>query len=341
MRIAIDCRMLNNSGIGNVLKSILYYLPVNYEYLLIGNKYDLDKFKKNNISIMDCNIPIFSIKELLFFPVREVNKCDIFLSPNYNLPARIRCPKFCFIHDLVYLDVPGLTSKIGVFIRYLFALRSVLISKIVFTDSDFSMQRIIHYFGHKKKIRKIIISIPLKLRELLPNFKKAKQNYFIFVGNVKKHKGLSTLVKAFELYNDNETKLYIVGKKENFKTAFSEIEQQKNPNIIFTGWVEDEELYSLINNAKALIQPSLYEGFGIPPLEALYLKTPVILSDISVFKEVYNDLPVTFFKCNNSEDLKSKMLSFIEVNINNSMLDQKFNFMDTINILFTEFEKKK
>lgn len=341
MRIAIDCRMINNSGIGNVLKSILYYLPENHEYLLIGNKNNLNKFKKNNISIMDCNISIFSMKELLFFPVREVNKCDVFLSPNYNLPARIRCPKFCFIHDLVYLDIPGLTSKIGVFIRYLFALRSVLISRTIFTDSEFSKNRIIHFFGHKKKIKKIIISIPLKLREVLPKLKKSEQNYFIFVGNVKKHKGLSTLVKAFDLYNDNETKLYIVGKKENFKTAFSEIENQNNPNIIFTGWIEDEELYSLINNAKALIQPSLYEGFGIPPLEALYLKTPVILSDIPVFKEVYNNLPVTFFKSNDSEDLKCKMLSFVEVSINNSMLDQKFSFTDTITLLFNEFEKAK
>ena len=62
--------------------------------------------------------------------------------------------------------------------------------------------------------------------------------------------------------------------------------------------------------AKSLIQPSEYEGFGIPPLEALYLGTNVILSDIPVFKEVYHDLPVTFFNCGDSQELSDILFNY-------------------------------
>lgn len=71
------------------------------------------------------------------------------------------------------------------------------------------------------------------------------------------------------------TKLLIVGNSENFRTADSAVAGiiDGNPSIEFTGWVTNEKLVQLIAEAKALIQPSLYEGFGIPPLEALYLGT--------------------------------------------------------------------
>lgn len=338
MKIAIDCRMLNSSGIGNVLKNILYCMPKAHEYLLIGNEKDLSSYRADKVFILACDIPIFSIKEFFCFPVKEVNKCDVFFSPNYNLPGRIYRPKICFIHDLVYLDMPELTSVFGLVIRYVYALRAVIISKVVFTVSEFSKCRIIHYFGHEKKIKTASNTVPLKLKEILPELTKSIQNYFIFVGNVKKHKGLVTLIKAFNQFPDKSTKLYIVGKKENFQTAFSEIEQQNNPNIIFTGWIDDDKMYSLINNARALIQPSLYEGFGIPPLEALYLKTPVILSDIPVFKEFYGRMPVVFFKCGDAEDLAYKMKDIMEINISSSVLDEQFSIKESLKTIFSAFE---
>ena len=131
MKISIDCRMLNNSGIGNVLKSILAELPKDYNYLLIGEEKSLKEYVSANTAVLNCSIPIFSVKELLCFPVKEVNKCDIFFSPNYNLPLFIRVKKYSMIHDVVFLDVKGLVGKLGYLIRYLYLLRAVLISRIV------------------------------------------------------------------------------------------------------------------------------------------------------------------------------------------------------------------
>ena len=345
MKIAIDCRMLNNSGIGNVLKNILNNLPTIHEYLLIGNEKDLLIYKSDKIMILPCNINIFSLNEFFNFPVKEINKCDVFFTPNYNIPGKIQIPKCCFIHDLVYLDMPELTSKVGFIIRYLYALRSVLISKAVFTVSDFSKNRIIHYFGHKDKIKKITVTIPLAFKEYIENphnlKKKSTEKYFLFVGNVKKHKGLETLINAFKLLNDVTVKLYIVGKKDSFKTNFISVLEQDNPNIIFTGYLNDNELFEYEKTAMALIQPSFYEGFGSPPLEALYLDTPVILSDITVFKEIYGCFPITFFECGNSDDLEKRMRNVKTIEIDKKVLDTRFDFKPTMKIIFDSFEKRE
>ena len=68
-----------------------------------------------------------------------------------------------------------------------------------------------------------------------------------------------------------------------------------------------EQIYELLASAQCLVSPSLYEGFGIPPLEAMSLGTPVILSDIPVYKEVYSEYPVTFFRAGDADDLFQKL----------------------------------
>lgn len=155
----------------------------------------------------------------------------------------------------------------------------------------------------------------------------------IFVGNIKKHKGLKTLLKAFELLkrDGSNLKLIIVGNQKNFRTKDKEVinlleNQNLNKDIIFTGYVKDEELKKLIAEARILIQPSLYEGFGIPPLEALALGTNAIVSDIEIFKEIYSDLPVTFFKVNDEEDLKSKVQNMDKKRENLNIFFNRYNY---------------
>ena len=108
--------------------------------------------------------------------------------------------------------------------------------------------------------------------------------------------------------------------------------------IKFTGKISDEELLNLERKAKFLIQPSLYEGFGLPPLEALYLKTKPIISDIDVFKEIYSDLDVDFFKVNDSDDLVMKIKnSNPVVNPDFEYMNKKFNILNFARIIEEEF----
>ena len=132
--------------------------------------------------------------------------------------------------------------------------------------------------------------------------KRSKENNIIYVGNVKPHKGINILLDAFSKL-DNGYQLKIIGQKENFLVG-SEFDESKYKNVVFTGRLSDDELLDEISKAKYLVQPSLYEGFGIPPLESIYLNTIPIISSIDVFKEVYKDLSVIFFT--DTEDLKNE-----------------------------------
>lgn len=311
MKIAVDIRMTGKSGIGTFLDELLpYFKRTNHEFYFVNP-----------------NIKTFSLKEIFFFPKDELNKinsCDVFWTPYCNIPSGIKIPIYSTIHDVVFLDVLGLASKTGTLIRKLFYKRAIKKSKAIFTVSEFSKNRIIQTLNCKKNIFVVHNGTPSYFDNVIPIEK--KENYLLFIGNIKKHKGLFVLLNAFELLlqSNPSMKLIIVGSNENFRSKdnsiYSQIEKinYHHENAIeFTGFIENEKLKKLLINANLLIQPSLYEGFGIPPLQALKCGTNAIISDIPVFKEIYNNLPVTFFKNQDSSDLKEKI---------NLMYNKKFNY---------------
>ena len=314
MKIAIDCRMYNSSGIGTYLQGILPYLLAEQKnnYLLLGDSNILSKYKTKNVEIQEVNIPIFSVKELFCFPCSKINSYDAFLTPNFNIPTGIKIPIYAFIHDVVFLDIKELTSKIGYYIRKYYLNRAVKIAKKIFTVSEFSKNRISFHF---KKAKDIVVAPCAIKKELINYFPQKVSNskeFIIFVGNIKPHKGLETLVKGWRYARKKgfDKQLVIVGEKEGFKTKLSNEDFLKDEDIIFTGRISDEELYSYMSNASILVQPSIYEGFGLPPLEALYLGTTCLLSDIEVFKELYlNSQNCYFFKKEDAKDLGEKLLS--------------------------------
>jgi len=318
MKIAIDCRMSGMSGIGVYLDNILdYWLSNNItnSYLLVGEKEKLKCYEAiPQCQILHTDIPIFSLKEIFGFPTSEINRCDVFYSPNFNVPFGVHIPIYSTIHDVVFLDVEGLTSKIGKLIRKLVLWRTVRISKKLFTVSNFSKGRIQFHFKNTPEIVVAHSGINQELKE----FRKSDQapypfQYILFIGNIKKHKGLDVLLDAYiQARNQGfSKKLVIIGDSKNFKTADTAILERINENIenvVFTGRITNEQLYNTIAFASLLVQPSIYEGFGLPPLEALFLGCKALISDISVFKEIYKNLPVTFFEVNNVDDLTEKIV---------------------------------
>jgi glycosyltransferase, group 1 family len=339
MKIAIDCRMYNSSGIGTYLQGILPHLlnELKNDYLLLGNTNILSKYKADNVAIQEVNIPIFSIKELFCFPCSKINSCDVFLTPNFNIPMGIKVPIYVFIHDVVFLDIKELTSKVGYYIRKYYIKRAIKIAKKILTVSTFSKKRIISHFNKTKDI----IVAPCAIKDNLINYSPQKiynsEEFIIFVGNIKPHKGLKTLVEGWKYAREKgfDKQLVIVGEKEGFKTKLSNEDFLKDENIIFTGRIPDEELYNYISNASILVQPSIYEGFGLPPLEALYLGTSCLLSDIEVFKELYSDFQnCYFFKSENTIDLAKKLLSIPlkKIEQKESIINQ-FDFKKTSQII--------
>ncbi|WP_037571493.1 glycosyltransferase family 4 protein [Spirochaeta cellobiosiphila] len=310
MKIAIDCRMLSKGGIGTYLSGILDSLiDLRHFYLLIGDKKMLNKYEAENVKIISCNIPIFTISETLRYPYRQLKDCDVFFSPNYNIPMFINIPLVTTIHDVIYLDLMFESNGFfGYWLRRFFLSLAIKKSKHIFTVSKFSESRIRYHFNKVKEISVTGVGINSNLVEA-----KSRCNYnfdyCLYIGNIKTHKGIDTLLESYKLFKV-KYKLIIVGEKNNFLNKNADITNiiLNNPEIIFTGRISDDELQGILCNAKILIQPSRYEGFGIPPLEALSVGVPVIVSNISVFKEVYSGLPVTFFEVDNPLDLADKVL---------------------------------
>lgn len=305
LKIAVDCRMFGMSGVGVFLKNFLDYALPHYSdiyFLLIGTVQIESYSYLDNVTVQTVEIPPFSIKEYFSFPVKEINFCDVYFNPNYNIPAGIKIPICCTIHDLLFWDVKEVSSFAGRWIRILAVKRAYYLSRIVFTVSEFSLSRIVKHLGLKPSVVTYNALRPIiqRVRSSV-----ASRKYIVFVGNVKPHKGLRELLIAYSEFGLNiEYDLVIVGDYQNFRTAYPEILEYKQiDGISFTGKVSDERLLDLIGNSAVLVQPSVYEGFGIPPMEALFLGVPVVLSDIPVFKEIYSDFPVLFFECRNPKSL--------------------------------------
>ena len=322
MNITVDCRMINSSGIGVYLRGCLsYFFNSIHNFLLIGNHEQLYIYISDKIKIINCNTKPFSINEIFFFPaaiLKEINKTDIYYSPFFNLPQGIKIPVYTTIHDIIFPDMPELFSKIGLSIRMYFLKRAYKISKKIFTVSQFSKSRIEQHLGLSKPVVVTYSAIQIMYINYRENNKNViKNETIIFIGNIKKHKGLDCLLEAFLLAKNEGLphKLFIIGSKNNLRTSDKSIIEKINSigedKIIFTGFLSDEELLNYLASSFLLVQPSLYEGFCLPPLEAMVLGTNVLISDIPVLKEIYSCYPVSFFRAGDSLDLKIKIMELI------------------------------
>jgi len=355
MTIAVDCRMIDASGVGVYLRGCLpFFLQSGYHFLLLGNAAQLGSFASNpNVTIIECNVKPFSIKELFFFPAgtaRRINKADVYFAPFFNVPCGIKIPVYTTIHDIIFPDMPQLFSKAGLLARMFFFRRSYQKSQKIFTVSQFSKSRIAYHLGTAKPIvithsaiRQMFLEYRARARDV------QKKETIVFIGNIKKHKGLDYLLDAFHQARKEGLphKLIIIGSKENFRTSdnalLQKIETIGADAVSFTGFVCDEELMEYLSTAALLVQPSLYEGFCLPPLEAMVLGTHALISDIPVLKEVYADYPVTFFHAGNSNDLKEKMLELLLNKTAPSpvlpeQLLTKYTFNKTSSIIMKELE---
>jgi len=354
MTITIDCRMLNSSGIGVYLRGCLpHFLKTDNIFFLLGDSKQLHTYISKNTKILNCKINPFSIKELFFFPasvLKQINKSDIYYSPFFNIPRGIKTCVYTTIHDIIFPDIPELLSKIGLKIRMWFLRRSYKISKKIFTVSNFSKSRIEHHLGTLTPVivtYSAISQMYLDFRAGVCNVQ--KKDTIIFIGNIKKHKGLNCLLDAFILAGNEglSHKLVIVGSKENFRTSdtgiIKKIDSIGEDAVSFTGFISNEDLLHNLSTASLLVQPSLYEGFCLPPLEAMVLGTASLISDIPVLKEIYSSFPVTFFKSGDSIDLKNKLIEMLLIKktkppVLPDDLLLKYTFDKTVSIILKELK---
>ena len=125
-----------------------------------------------------------------------------------------------------------------------------------------------------------------------------KDDYFLYVGNAYPHKNVETLIRAAKLA---KARVIYVGKNDYFYQKLGVVPKS----------VSDKELTNLYKNATALVFPSLMEGFGLPGVEAMRIGTPVVCSDIPVFREIYGEACLKF-NPRDPEDIKKKLQEVLE-----------------------------
>jgi glycosyltransferase involved in cell wall biosynthesis len=326
-KIAIDARMINHSGIGTYMKNLINVLAEDYQLILLGNPSEIKRqIKSAEIEIINFQPPIYSVSEQVKYPL-NIPECDLYLSTHYNTPllpikAKRRIVIIYDMNHLAFYDQLSLTKKVYTKIMMNGAVK---LSDAIITISEFSKSEIIKYLNvDAKKINIVHFGIDpdiikTELKKDVALSVKVPGKYLLFVGNVKPHKNLINLLRAFEilLKSGSDYKLVIAGKKEGFitgdKAVFELVEENRllNQNVIFTGHIENSELYNYYKNASVFVFPSLYEGFGIPPLEAMICSCPVIASHLASIPEICGNA-VLYINALDPADIAEKIIHIIE-----------------------------
>ncbi len=265
---------------------------------------------------------LFSLSiEFLF----KRSRADVFFSPTHYLP--IVCPKNSAISilDVSYVRFPELFQKSDLNQLIKWTRYSVGKAKGIFTISKSSKDDIIKEYG--VSVDKIAVTYPgiktvlsskykvLSMSELGKKYG-IKENYILFVGTLQPRKNIVRLIEAFSKLKD-DIKLIIIGKKGwLYEEILGAPKKYKiESRVKFLDFVPDEDLPSFYKNALCFVLPSLYEGFGLPVLEAMKYGCPVVASNISSLPEAAGDAAL-YVDPLNVEDIKKNL----ELIINNPEL---------------------
>ena len=226
------------------------------------------------------------------------NHLTLYHGTNYNVPLWRRCPTVVTIHDLSLLLYPE-THREDLVQRARRRLPTMTrVAAHVITDSESVKTEITQHLGIP--VEKIT-AVPLAPRPTFQAMRKhdaeevlrrigIEQEFILFVGTVEPRKNLITLVRAFDTLmreTDLRPQLVIAGQKGWLTDElYSYVDQSTlRDRVLFTGYVSDSDLRALYSSCRASVYPSLYEGFGLPPLEAMACGAPVITSRIPVIME--------------------------------------------------------
>lgn len=216
--------------------------------------------------------------------------------------------KYMTIHDLSFLVNRSWFSNAYYWYYKIMTPLAVKTSKGIITVSEFSKKEILRFYSFVSPDDIHVIYNAVDNNKFYDR-KETRQNFFLAVSSIDPRKNFKSLLDAFHDLGDY--KLKIVG---GTNKVFGNVDKcDSNNNIEFLGRVSDAELSALYSRAAAFIFPSLYEGFGLPPIEAMASACPVLVSDIQVMHEVCQS-SACYFDSLNPKAIHQAIRSFIELN---------------------------
>jgi len=307
MRIAIDARKLRDFGIGTYLRNILIELSRldrETEYVVLCRPDDAaaGDVLGRNFRMVPETAPAYSIAEQFRIPLSLAReRVRLVHEPHYVLPPLVRCRSVVTIHDCIHLMFPQyLPSKLA----HVYAKGSMWSAAHkadrILTVSDASKRDILRFFDVPAE-KVVVIYNAIDERFLAPanveRMELVRQRYqldhpfVLYVGNIKPHKNIERLIDAFGRARSqcpDDLKLVIIGDEiSKYPGLRQSVHKHKlDKHVRFLGFQPMETLAAFYRLARAFVFPSLYEGFGLPPLEAMACGSPVVTSNVSSLPEV-------------------------------------------------------
>lgn len=327
MKIGIDARFFGrgSKGLGRYTQQLITHLEKldsTHEYVIFLRAENWNDYTPANLRFtkVRANFQWYSFAEQLLFPWTLYRaQCDLIHFPHFNVPLLYRRPFVVTIHDLILLSFPTVraTTRSSWVYRVKFAAyRWVITSAIMRAQkicavSAFTRDDILHHYPVEPE--QIVVTHEagalgvldekeeiLDISTICANYGIIKP-YLLYVGNAYPHKNLERLVRAFLASDAHAThQLILVGKDDFFyhrlmqDVHISDIENNRSQSIFMIPDVTDTVLSVLYHQATAFVFPSLYEGFGLPPLEAMAHGVAVISSDHACMPEVLGEATLLF-----------------------------------------------
>jgi glycosyltransferase involved in cell wall biosynthesis len=313
VRIGIDARKLHDFGIGTYIRNLLRQLARldrDTEFVLLCRPAD----RETLASIGDNFRPVletagnYSIAEQIKIPLAVRREgVTLFHAPHYVLPALVSCRSVVTIHDCIHLMFPQyLPSRAALtYARWSIDLASRRANRIM-TVSESSKRDILRFVDVPSEKIDVIYNAyderfgvepreedVVRVRERY----QLHDEFVLYAGNVKPHKNLQRLIEAFHQVRRrglDHLKLVLIGDDISKYAALRRAvhQHQLHKYVRFLGYLPEETLAVMYRLAGVFVFPSLYEGFGLPPLEAMASGTPVVTSNLSSLPEVAADAAV-------------------------------------------------
>jgi glycosyltransferase involved in cell wall biosynthesis len=313
--------MIQHSGIGAYVRGLLEGFAAldapDLEFTIIGVRAfpAWQKMPERHVGIR-FSAPIYGIREQLFYPMKQLRDCDLLHVPHYNLPLRYTGKLVLTIHDLNHYLFPQYLPSVfhRAYARFFYR-RAVARARHIIAISPKTRHDLISNLGVSEEKLSLI---PYALSETfqrvsdeqaLADFKRAHslpQHYLLSVGINKPHKNYEFLIRVLSrLWKNRRLDMPLVicgtrkGKRANLESLTASLGVHQR--VIFLEYLSQDHLQTVYSAAEALIFPSLYEGFGMPPLEAMKAGIPVLASRREPMTYVVGDAALLFDPQNEEE----------------------------------------
>jgi glycosyltransferase involved in cell wall biosynthesis len=321
MKIAIDARFYGNghTGLGRYTTNVLTHLPKylkDHTLQVLLRDAEFNKFPPSkNIEKIRCEIPHYSLSEQLKLPsLLNDLKSDLLYTLHFNTPILSKIPTIVTVHDLIKSSFTGRDTTTRS--PWMYSLKRFGYNQVISKTLTHAKDIIVPTNTVKNDILATFPQIPPErifpvaeapddiFRHPVKSDVTLPKKYLLFVGNAYPHKNLKVLLDAFTSLNDKSLHLVIVAKRSPFLSKV--LAPYDLSRIVVLSDVSDLDLVAVYQKAHVLVTPSLMEGYGLVGLEALMVGTPVIASNIAVYREVYGN-KVIYFDPSSVADLIHKI----------------------------------